>query len=405
MTTFGEKYLYCKCELCLYFKANNIYRIISTNDNDKLNYTIYNELYLIKVKAECDCELRKYKDFMSISKFALITKLKLFEENNSNTIQTKKELEELKKKFEELNKKNLFLQKEVEKLGKLEEIKNHGTAKFEDFYDIIIDINSIKNVNKEGWKVKFTENGLDKYKKFKDQALITIGVLGNNNKGKSFILSRISKIKLLTGTSIQTEGLSVKYPELKGYKGRQIILLDSAGLETPVLKSDNIVSENKNKDDKGEEPEKNLEEKEGEKNKDKKADTNEKEKEKKQNEKFKENARDKLMTELFLENFIIRTSDILLIVVGKLTYSEQLLINKIKVESKKQNKGKIFIIHNLQEFRTKEQVENYIKNTLLKCSTFDLNKRTWISIEKDKEEKEEDKNEKPKKEEIGEDKK
>ena len=72
--------------------------------------------------------------------------------------------------------------------------------------------------------------------------------------------------------------------------------------------------------------------------------------------------------------------------------------NKIKVESKKQNKGKIFIIHNLQEFRTKEQVENYIKNTLLKCSTFDLNKRTWISIEKDKEEKEEDKNEKPKKE-------
>ena len=111
------------------------------------------------------------------------------------------------------------------------------------------------------------------------------------------------------------------------------------------------------------------------------------------------------MTELFLENLIIKVSDILLIVVGKLTYSEQLLINKIKVESKKQNKGKIFIIHNLQEFRTKEQVENYIKNTLLKCSTFDLNKRTWISIEKDKEEKEEDKNEKPKKEEIGEDKK
>ena len=91
------------------------------------------------------------------------------------------------------------------------------------------------------------------------------------------------------------------------------------------------------------------------------------------------------MTELFLENLIIKVSDILLIVVGKLTYSEQLLINKIKVESKKQNKGKIFIIHNLQEFRTKEQVENYITESLLKCSTFELNKRTWISIKKDKE--------------------
>ena len=65
------------------------------------------------------------------------------------------------------------------------------------------------------------------------------------------------------------------------------------------------------------------------------------------------------MTELFIQNFQIKVSDILLIVVGKLTYSEQLLINKIKVESKKQNKGRIFIVHNLQEFRTIEQVQNY----------------------------------------------
>ena len=399
LTTFSDKYIYCKCQLSVYYKVNNIYHILSNNDYDKLNYTIYDELYLIKVKAECDCELKKYKDFMSISKFALITKLKLLEENNESNLQTKIELEEYKKKYEELNKKNLLLQKEVEKLGKLDEIKNHGTAKFEDFYDIVIDINSIKNVNTDGWKVKFNENGLNKYKKYKEQELITIGVLGNNNKGKSFILSRISKIKLLTGTSIQTEGLSIKYPELKGYKRRQIILLDSAGLETPVFKTENIFKEIKDDKEK-EEPEKNLEEKEDEKNNDKNADLNDKEK--KQNEEFKENARDKIMTELFLENFIIRNTDILLIVVGKLTYSEQLLINKIKVESKKQNKGRIFIIHNLQEFRTKDQVENYIKNTLLKCSTFDLNKRTWITIEKDKEE---NKNKKPKKEEIDGDKK
>ena len=91
------------------------------------------------------------------------------------------------------------------------------------------------------------------------------------------------------------------------------------------------------------------------------------------------------MTELFLENFIIKFSDILLVVVGKLTYSEQLLINKIKVESKTQNKGRIFIIHNLQEFREVKQVEDYIKNTLLKCSTFNLKKKTWITSKKDTE--------------------
>jgi hypothetical protein len=99
------------------------------------------------------------------------------------------------------------------------------------------------------------------------------------------------------------------------------------------------------------------------------------------------------MTELFLQNFIIEASNILLVVVGHLTYSEQLLINKIKVESKRRNKNMIFIIHNLQLFRKKSQVEGYIKNTLLKCSTFNLKKRTWISTRKDEHKKEENKNE------------
>ena len=202
---------------------------------------------------------------------------------------------------------------------------------------------------------------------------------------------------MLTGTSIETKGLSIKYPELKGYKGRQIILLDSAGLETPVLKKslnevEKIEEKEKNQENqeiKEENPKSNEENSklEGKNNK-KKDNSNEKaneEEEFKRNKNFKENARDKIMTELFLENFIIRNSDILLVVVGKLTYSEQLLINKIKVESKTQNKGRIFIIHNLQEFREVKQVKDYIKNTLLKCSTFNLKKKTWISSKKDPE--------------------
>ena len=50
----------------------------------------------------------------------------------------------------------------------------------------------------------------------------------------------------------------------------------------------------------------------------------------------------------------------------------------------------IFIIHNLQDFRSVEQVKDYIQNTLLKCSTFNLNKRTWISSKKDEEKKEQE---------------
>ena len=46
-------------------------------------------------------------------------------------------------------------------------------------------------------------------------------------------------------------------------------------------------------------------------------------KDKTKNEIFKEKSREKLITELFLQNYIINNSDILLTVVGILTYSEQ----------------------------------------------------------------------------------
>jgi hypothetical protein len=47
---------------------------------------------------------------------------------------------------------------------------------------------------------------------------------------------------------------------------------------------------------------------------------------------FREKSREKLITELFLQNYIINNSDILIIVVGILTYSEQKLLNRIKIE-------------------------------------------------------------------------
>ena len=66
------------------------------------------------------------------------------------------------------------------------------------------------------------ENAKKDYENFKNGRIIKIGVIGNSNKGKSFILSKISKINLPSGTSVRTEGLSIKYPELSEYKNRKI---------------------------------------------------------------------------------------------------------------------------------------------------------------------------------------
>ena len=73
------------------------------------------------------------------------------------------------------------------------------------------------------------------YQDYKTQKVLKIGVIGNANKGKSFLLSKISKMPFPSGMSIKTEGLSIKYPDLTLFKDRKIALLDSAGLETPVL--------------------------------------------------------------------------------------------------------------------------------------------------------------------------
>ena len=218
-------------------------------------------------------------------------------------------------------------------------------AKFTEFYDIIIDIKSIKDICK-GWEIKMSKKAEESYEKLKSEKVIRIGVIGNANKGKSFLLSKLSQMDLPVGTNIRTEGLSIKYPEnLDKYENRRIVLLDSAGLETPVL-NDN------------DEEEKDI---------------------------FKEKSREKLITELFLQNYIINNSDILLIVVGIMTYSEQKLLNKIKLQLKNSKyKKNIFVIHNLMTFTRIAQVKEYIENILLKSATFKLDEGHKINISTEK---------------------
>ena len=260
-----------------------------------------------------------------------------------------------------------------------------------DFYDVVVSIQSIKDIIK-GWNIKISKRFKKNYNKFINDPVLKIGIIGNSNKGKSFLLSKLSKIKLPSGTSIKTEGLSIKYPEVEIYQNRQIALLDSAGLETPVIKTNNetflkkeqnldsaklktneIKTDNKinNMDEKGKKDQKsNIEEQENTRS-----------------ELFKEQSREKIMTELFLQNYIIHNSDILIIVVGLLTYSEQKLLNRIKNELKRAKINKtLYVIHNLMTYTTIEQVESYIKDTLFQSVTFELEKNlnvnTQIGIQK-----------------------
>ena len=229
------------------------------------------------------------------------------------------------------------------------------------FYDIIVDINSIKEFIK-GWNILKNDRGLKCLEDI-DENSIKIGVVGNGNKGKSFILSKISDIELPVGESIKTKGLSIKFPQLENHIQRNITLLDSAGQETPVLNNDKIVNYEKSTEFDNKSNDEIMEiEKE-----------------------LTEKSRDKLLTEFFLQNYIVKYSDLLIIVVGILTFSEQKLINKIKKNYSTLNKkGHLVVIHNLQSYVTIKQVKTYIQDTLLKSGTFNLKEEFKISKERTK---------------------
>ena len=232
------------------------------------------------------------------------------------------------------------------------------------FYDVVVPIQSIKDIT-NGIEIKTSQRFKTGYEKLMNEKSLKIGIIGNSNKGKSFILSKLSKIRLPSGTSIKTEGLSIKYPDLRDFPNRKIVLLDSAGLETPVLltnKNNNKMITNQN----------NYYE-----------NGNKIEEENNVNI-FKEKSKEKIITELFLQDYIIYNSDILIVVVGILTYSEQKILNKIKTKLKREksltkSNNNLFIIHNLMTYTTVEQVENYINQTLLKSATFELEKNIKIN--------------------------
>lgn len=237
------------------------------------------------------------------------------------------------------------------------------------FYDMIINIDSFSKKPEIIWKIEtkqnvkisddifeqkkeedsinydnvnIIENNEDKIKKesegkeihntdINDDNIIVIGVIGLGNVGKSYLLSLFTGEELPTGDSIHTKGISAK-------KINKLLILDSEGVEAPLTKrnisqdlypKENILNKEINESDIL----------------------------------IQTIAKDKRAVELFIQDFIIDKSSILVIVVGQLTLTEQKLINRIVNQT---NKNLIFVIHNLKNLYSKDQINNYIENTLKK---------------------------------------
>ena len=224
----------------------------------------------------------------------------------------------------------MSMEKEIEKE------KNYIKDMYK-LYNMVIKIDSMEQLTKEGWKIIKNKN--TEKNDYINRRVSIVSVLGNKNTGKSFILHLLTGKNIPNGYTVTTEGLSFIIPDNEENRDDNYILIDTAGTESPLLidNPENYANIDLDK-----------------------------------------MAKDRQITDFFLQKFILEKSDIFLCVVDSLTLTDQKFINRIIKNYTNKN---IFIIHNLKTFIEKNQVENYIKTTLMESLTFHLQKDEYFDLD------------------------
>jgi chromosome segregation ATPase len=124
-------------------------------------------------KREYENEINQLKENNKELKNTINEYVKIMEDDSNQINQLKKEINELKDK-------NILLKEELAKLNNNENnsiiLRNNilnQNESFIDFYDVIIDIKSIKDI-KKGWEIKMNERGKKKYYEYKGMKIIRI---------------------------------------------------------------------------------------------------------------------------------------------------------------------------------------------------------------------------------------
>jgi hypothetical protein len=245
--------------------------------------------------------------------------------------------------------------------------KDFFTEEQSDHYDMILDFNSFNQLKQEGgWTANFSPKGYEKYLNCKQMNINAIGVVGDKNRGKSFLLGRIIEEENYvppSGFLITTYGISCNFPKIKeNDKDNQkqkktkktkakgylpFITLDTAGKDNPLLQ--NAYSQEND---------------------------------------IQATLRDQKITEIVLSDFIIQKANILIAVVEQLTFAEQemlkTLIERLKQrEIEEHESRKLIVIHNLMNISTKKGIEVFKKDILLKSLTFELKEQFMGKADED----------------------
>ena len=104
-------------------------------------------------------------------------------------------------------------------------------------YDVILRCKPSDLCRDKYWEVEFPDTtvGDSVLKKKTQKSAVAIGILGNFNRGKTWIMSRLCQCDLPDqGNTVKTEGLSLKWIEPSDESPVGYVIIDSAGINSPI---------------------------------------------------------------------------------------------------------------------------------------------------------------------------
>ncbi|KAL4474019.1 hypothetical protein ABPG73_002624 [Tetrahymena malaccensis] len=258
------------------------------------------------------------------------------------------------KKSDELIMKKQQLQKYQEESDILNQY-NPQTDPSNYRYDIIISMKSVLDLqnkdldqlshNLNDFQVKQDVVSVKTYnhEKLFDNNLIVVGMQGQKNQGKTFLLNSLIDEKFPSEFYVNTPGICMKYHNIDG---RNIIYVDSEGSNNPA-KIDYEVNKNYQN------LIRNLEK-------------NELDDKSMQlvNKHVTQQYQYQKVTEQMQQEFVISNSHVLILMLTNITQEDVNNIHQIQSYLKKEKNStqkRIFVVHNLRDFRRQECVENQIQ--------------------------------------------
>ena len=220
-------------------------------------------------------------------------------------------------------------------------------------YDAIFKCESINKLYHDEWTYILYNRFLERMqiKDEENRKFCTICLIGETNKGNTFLLNLLTDNKLQSGIEYKTIGISCKFTNFKynandldeddrKEKEAKFLIFDSAGRSEPLLIEPELKAKLSDEELKN---------------------------------RVEADNKDLKLSEDFIKNFLISHSRIILVVVNQLTLAEQIFLYELKNDNEDKFE-ELFIIHNLFNFENKRDIENYIDNTIVHSIYFDISK-------------------------------